>query len=62
MQVSREDYSYATVGYGGPIAYGEAIDCYTRQPDVCGPKSTFVINTSGTGLIVDKTVGFNIIC
>ena len=62
MQVNREDYSYATIDYGRPIAYGEAIDCYTYSPGVCGPKATFVINTSGTGLIVDKTVCFYIVC
>ncbi|XP_041366998.1 uncharacterized protein LOC121381717 [Gigantopelta aegis] len=62
MEVNRTERTFATTVFGRPLNYGEANDCYTshyggvKRP--CGPKGTFNIDTTGTGLIVRNTLTF----
>ena len=62
MEVDRTEITFANTIFGLPINYGDAIDCYAIHRDgirgTCGPKGTFNIDTTGTGLIVDPKVSF----
>ncbi|XP_071079109.1 A disintegrin and metalloproteinase with thrombospondin motifs 9-like [Haliotis cracherodii] len=44
--------------------YGRAIDCYTRHVgnvrNSCGPKGTFHIDTTGTGLVFNRTLEWHL--
>ncbi|XP_041346713.1 complement factor H-related protein 3-like, partial [Gigantopelta aegis] len=62
MQVNRRDKTFAKTYFGNPLNYGQAADCYTSHLNgtraTCGPKGTFNIDTTGTGLVVDKMLTF----
>ncbi|XP_041367221.1 sushi, von Willebrand factor type A, EGF and pentraxin domain-containing protein 1-like [Gigantopelta aegis] len=62
MEVDRTDRTFAYTAFGIPRNYGEAADCYSIHYGnirvACGPKGTFNIDTTGTGLIVDPTLSF----
>ncbi|XP_041367341.1 uncharacterized protein LOC121381969 isoform X1 [Gigantopelta aegis] len=62
MEVDRIDSTFSTTVFGSPQNYGEANDCYTihygGKKQTCGPKGTFNIDTTGTGLIIKKTLTF----
>ena len=62
MEVDRTEITFASTTFGTSVDYGKASDCYTIHyggvKRSCGPKGTFNIDTTGTGLIVDPTVRF----
>ena len=59
MIIDPTDYTFAETE-GVPVPYGVAKDCYSihygGKKAECGIKGTFNIDTSGTGLIIDKQV------
>lgn len=57
MEVEGTDYTFTSVTGSPTIKYGEAADCngeYFRDP--CPHFGHAIIDTRGTGLIVDPTV------
>ncbi|XP_067671528.1 A disintegrin and metalloproteinase with thrombospondin motifs 9-like [Haliotis asinina] len=59
MTVIRKDYEF-TSSSGQPNPYGEGLDCYNRHSEnvqsACGPKGTFLIDTRGTGLLINTNI------
>ena len=59
MRIEPEDYKFTSVS-GVSRPYGTANDCYSIHYDghlsECGTKGYFVIDTSGTGMVIKRQV------
>ncbi|XP_041366708.1 uncharacterized protein LOC121381457 [Gigantopelta aegis] len=63
MEVNRTDRTFAKTVSDTPQDYGEAADCcimHCTGRAKCGPEGTFSIDTTGTGLIVDRNLDFEL--
>ncbi|XP_046580624.1 A disintegrin and metalloproteinase with thrombospondin motifs 9-like [Haliotis rubra] len=59
MTVIKNDFEFAS-STGKPNQYGLGRDCYSRHSgnvrNTCGPKGTFLIDTRGTGLLINRNI------